>query len=152
VTEVVLFVGLLILLYVLVYLTIIGLRKFFTQMHVTNPRLHRSVSFAMFSLLSVFAGSLLAVGAYFYISNGERILSSITFMDDLRVLRNLLEADANILGGRFIIALGGAFLSGVLFVISIILFFILPVLSFIFISFPIAGFFDLRRELRTTKK
>ena len=125
---------------------IYGVRIVHGKFRESKPKLYEVIRLTFWVVAFILIGSILAVASYFYFVNLESTFDALTFSRDVKALHLMLEADANILGGRFLLASFQAIISGFVVLVCFLLIVALPLASFIFIAFPVAAIFDFIAE------
>lgn len=128
------------------YGAIYGIRIVHEKFKSSKPKLYEILRLTFWAVAFISLGIILAVSSYFYFAGASNTITSLTFARDIKALHLMLEADANILGGQFLLAAFQAVISGFVGMFFLLLFVALPLASFIFIAFPVAAIFDFISE------
>jgi hypothetical protein len=125
-----------------------GIQRSHRKFQSSKPKLYELIRLTFWATTFISLGIALAIASYFYIASAKDIFGTLTFSRDVRALHLMLEADANILGGHFLLAAFQALISGFVGFVFLLLFAALPFSSFIFIVTPAAIILDFISESR----
>ena len=130
------------------YGTFYGVRILHRKFQSSKPELYELIRLIFWVFVFTSLGIILAVATYFYFAGVDDTFGSLTFARDVKTLHRMLEADANILGGHFLLAAFQAVISGLVGLFCLLLLVALPLFSFSFIGASVAAIFDFFAERR----